>query len=111
MIPYTTPDLTFTVPGDLSSYEVYIDIVQQDSYAVAAAALRLAVDPSDLSVSGGETTIHVQPTQAQTGVFHAGTAKVQANWVGSGNTRGACDVGTLTIGEQLRQEVVAYVGT
>lgn len=103
MIQWTTPTHIHTVRGvDLSGYDVYVSYKQGRS--------ELNVPAVSLAYDGSDTSITVELTQRQTGMFKAGTVKVQINWVTPDGKRDAVKLKSVEVDENLMTKEVRYVG-
>lgn len=57
----------------------------------------------------GATELAVSLTQEETSMFSAGSqAQIQVNWIRSDGNRGATDVETIKVTENLLNEVISY---
>lgn len=99
MIRYTTPTITLNVSVDLSQATNIIVTIKQGY---------LFLKKEHQTYSQGK--IFVDLTESESAAFRENsTAKVQVNWLYLDNgveKRGATSVGTITIGENMLQEVL-----
>lgn len=99
MIPWTTPTITLNVSVDLSSATNIIVTIKQGD---------LFLKKEHQTYSQGKVMLELSETESA--AFKANSsAKVQINWTYLDNgveKRGATSVGTITIGENMLQEVL-----
>lgn len=103
MIQWTTPTHVHTVEGiDLTGYDVYVSYKQNRS--------ELSVPADSVTYDGSRSTVTVALSQRQTGMFKAGSVKVQINWVTYDGKRDAVRVKSVDVDENLMTKEVKYVG-
>lgn len=101
MIAWTTPTQQILIRGaDLTACRVTVDI-EQDCTRVSV------VDPPMTHTEAG-TLMEVTLTQEQAGALHMGTAKLQVNAIDRSGYRAATRKATISIGSNIRTEVMAY---
>ncbi len=103
MIEWTTP----TIPIRIRGAAVMAPNVKV-LLTFAQGGYKLTVEPRNLQATEDGVTGEVDFTQLESGGFHAGYAKVQANVVDSNNLRAASKFATVCIGSNLLPEVVDY---
>ena len=101
MIAWTTPTQQILIRGaDLTACRVTVDI-EQDCTRVSV------LDPPMTYTEAG-TLMEVTLTQEQAGALHMGTAKLQVNAIDRSGYRAATRKATISIGSNIRTEVMAY---
>lgn len=97
MIAYTTPTFTLKVPNtvDLTAAQNVCFTMKQDPVAITKEHL----EPEEHQVS-------VYLTQAESGTFKEGKAKIQLNWTYEGGGRGATKWKQINIEENLLKKVI-----
>lgn len=101
MIAWTTPTQQILIRGaDLTACRVTVDI-EQDCTRVSV------LDPPMTHTEAG-TLMEATLTQEQTGALHAGAAKIQVNAIDSNGYRPATRKYTISIGDNIRDEVMSY---
>lgn len=102
MISWTTPTLTVIVTdADVTACRVTVDIEQSGKVVTVE-------DPPMSYAEGTGTTMEVTLTQEQAGALHMGTAKLQVNAIDRSGYRAATRKATISIGSNIRTEVIAY---
>ena len=109
IIQYTTPSLTFLIPGkDLRSTNVNVRFVQHIDGSLSTHVVDVTVSSGNISYANSSTTITVPLTQLQTGGFEPGPVEVQADWITSGGNREATFVSVISMNRNLYDEVRTY---
>ena len=99
MVRATTPTFVLTFTGiDLTEAEEVLVTIRQGT-------TELTKFGDDLSVTA--TTISVFLSQAETLMFQAGKAEIQANWVYADDTRACSTIATIIVERNLLGEVVS----
>lgn len=104
MIRYTTPTIILEVEKDLTDMEVYVSL----KYA-SGDVDHIQITKDMMHTCDGETKIYLVLTQEMTGGLKSGTSvKVQINWISQLGIREATDIKTVSVTENLLEEVIAY---
>jgi hypothetical protein len=102
---YTTPTLKLIVPLDITGADIRVSIKQSSHKILKIGSAVTAVYDS----RKGVTELAVSFTQEETGMFSAGgQAQVQVNWIKPNGDRGATDIETINVTENLLNEVISY---
>lgn len=102
---YTTPTLTMIVPLNIVGADIRVSIKQSSHKIQKSGSAVTAVYDSEK----GATELAVSLSQEETGMFSAGgQAQVQVNWIKSDGTRDATEIKTVSITENLLNEVIGY---
>ena len=98
---FTTPTVELTVEGvDLTDSDVYVTIWQKGR--------ELTVEDADVTLDGEGTVIAFALTQEQSATFHAGSAKVQVNWIGTDGHRNATTIEEMSVTQNLLNRVIEH---
>ena len=103
MIEWTTPTLPLRIKGGnilASNVKVLITFAQ--------SGYRLNIEPMNLTATEDGVTCEVHISQLESGKFHSGIAKAQANVIDSNNLRAASKFASVNIGSNLFPEVMTY---
>lgn len=102
---YTTPTLTMIVPLNIVGADIRVSIKQGVHKILKSGSAVTAVYNS----GKGATELAVSFTQEETGMFSAGgQAQIQVNWIRTDGTRDATEIKTVSIAENLLNEVIGY---
>lgn len=106
MIRYTTPTLILEVPKDLTNVDVYVSLEQNGELL---DPIKIGTD--DKHFCDDVTKIYVHFDQNTTGKFKPGASlRMQINWIDSNGIREATDVRTVSVTDNLLEEVLSYAG-
>lgn len=101
MIRYTTPTDVLVVKGlDLSSFDVWVSYQQKTR--------ELDVKASSVTFDGTDSTVEVNLTQEQTGLFKKGSIQVQVNWISQDGNRDATFASEEMVVDNLLEKVIDY---
>ncbi len=100
MVQATTPTFILTLPAS-------VDLSEASSVVFSAAQEQHTIEKTgtDLTIDG--LTVSVYLSQAETLQLHAGTLKIQLNWVYADGSRAATDVKTVRVTENLLKRVIS----
>lgn len=103
MIRYTTPTLVLRIPADIHEARILVTLRQ------GLLSIDKEISGSDVSVQESSTVLTVRLSQEETGKLLPGRACiVQANWVYPDGTRNASREKTISIMDNLKDEVMSY---
>lgn len=98
---YTTPTLVITIdkPELIDTSGIYVTFAQ---------GAQLLTINSDIDVTATETGVQLELelTQLQTAGFVPGRAQLQVNWLESNGNRGATEIATINITDNLLNQVI-----
>lgn len=101
MIKWTTTTHELVVVGaDLTGFDVVV------SYRQPTA--KVDATPDSVTYDGNDTTITVTLTQRQSGSLRQGKCEVQVNWYDQTARRGATEVVTIDVGDNLIPRVMPH---
>lgn len=106
MIRYTTPTLILEVEKDLTDVDVYVSLEQPrgkqfDPIKIPSSAKELNDE--------GNTLLYLTFTQEMTGSLKVGSQlKIQINWINSLGVREATDTRSISVTDNLLEEVISY---
>ncbi len=98
MVRATTPTFVLTFTG--------IDLTEATEHLVTIKQGTTELTKSGDALSVTATTISVFLSQAETLMFNAGKAEIQANWVYLDNTRACSNIASVAVDRNLLDEVV-----
>ena len=100
MVQATTPTFILTLPNtvDLSQASKVVFTAAQEQYTVEKTGNALTIDGQ---------TVSVYLTQAETLKLHAGTLKLQLNWVYADGSRACSNVVSIRVNENLVKKVIS----
>lgn len=98
---YTTPTLVITIdkPELIDASGIYVTFAQ---------GAQLLTINSDIEKTATETGVQLELglSQLQTAGFTPGRAQLQVNWLESNGNRGATEIATINITDNLLNEVI-----
>lgn len=100
MYQATTPTFVLTLPNtvDLSQASKVVFAISQEQTIIEKTG-------DALTISG--QTVSVYFTQAETLKFHAGSVKLQLNWVYADGSRACSNVVSIRVNENLVKKVIS----
>lgn len=100
MVQATTPTFILTLPAavDLSEATKVVFSAAQEQYVIEKTGTALTIDGQ---------TVSVYLTQAETLKLHAGTLKLQLNWIYADGSRAATDIKSVRVTENLLKKVIS----
>ena len=103
MIAWTTPTIPLIITGgNILGDGVRVEItIAQDCQSVT-------VEPISMSAESDGVHCEIELTQLQSGGFHAGVMRVQANVIDSNDYRAASTFADALVGSNLLPKVVNY---
>lgn len=103
MIEWTTPTLPVRITGG-----AILGTNVKTLITLAQGGYRLTIEPTNLQATEDGVTGELHISQIQSGRFHSGIAKVQANVIDSNNLRAASKFASVNIGSNLLPQEVTY---
>lgn len=103
MIAWTTPTIPLLIKGgNILADNVRVEIT------LAQVCRRVTVEPYDMEAQEDGVHCEIDLTQLQSGGFHAGVVRVQANVIDSNDYRAASTFADALVGSNLLPKVVNY---
>lgn len=100
MVQATTPTFVLTLPQA-------VDLSQASSVVFVLSQENTIIEKKDAALTIEGQTVSVYLTQSETLKLHAGSAKLQLNWVYADGSRAATDIKSIRVTENLLKKVIS----